>query len=58
MSYRKPMWLVEELKKEEENKHKRPEKSTFVYPVPIVPNSGKIRKRKTQLYRKISYNLP
>ena len=54
VEFPKPKWLIEEEKlppkPERENK--------FVYPVPIIENSGKVRTRKPKLYRKINFGLP
>lgn len=61
IAYTKPKWIAEEEEKSRlnEGKKKKVEQSSpFVFPVPIVENSGKIRKRKAQVYRKINYNLP
>lgn len=55
ISYPKPKWLIEQESKPAEKKE---EKETFIYPVPIMQNSGKIRKRKPPVYKKINYNLP
>lgn len=61
ISYTKPKWLLDDIKKEGEEKAREKQigsKSDFQFPVPIVENSGKVRQRKPQLYRKINYNLP
>jgi hypothetical protein len=55
VSFPKPKWLIED---EKNLKLAQKPKPSFVFPVPIVENSGKIRKRKPKVYRKISYNLP
>lgn len=61
ISYPKPKWLIEDIKNAGEEGAREKQigsKAAFKFPVPIVENSGKIRKRKPQIYRKFNYNLP
>ena len=57
MDYPKPKWLLEDEKEAALNP-KLQQTKKFIYPVPIVENSGKVRERKPTIYRKINYNLP
>jgi large subunit ribosomal protein L15 len=61
IAHTKPKWIAveEEKSRLNEGKKKKVDQiNPFVFPVPIVENSGKIRKRKVQVYRKINYHLP